>query len=109
LVPLGGNADEIHITTEELTELIHSETAWVEPRYFSEAQAKRRAVAGHNVLTTLPASERALIMWKVCCCEVFLTAERADEVHRTDASFMAFLPEFKRRVQEAGLTGGASA
>lgn len=109
LVPLGGNADEIHVTTEEHTDLIRSETAWVEPRYFSEMQAKRRAVAGHNVLTTLPASERALIMWKVRCCEVFLTAERADEVNRTDASFVAFLPEFQRRVQEVGLPGGATA
>lgn len=109
LVPLGGNSDEIHVTSEELADLVQSETAWIEPRYFSEVQAKRRAVAGHKVLTTLPASERSLIMWKVRCCEVFLSAERAGEVSRTDASFQEFCPDFQRRLQEVGRPDGAIA
>lgn len=106
LVPLSGNSDEIHITTEELTDLVRSETAWVIHRYFSEAQAKRRSIAGHKVLTTLPASERALVMWKVRCCEVFLKAERAEELSRTDLTVRAFYPEFQRRIDEGGLQDG---
>lgn len=100
LVPLGGDSEEIHVTTEELGEILKSETAWIEHRYFGQAQARRRAVAGHQVLTTLPAAERDLIMWKVCCCEVFLAAEREDEVSRTDASFTEFLPVFQQRIQD---------
>lgn len=100
LIPLGGTADEMHVTTEELNEILRSETAWVEHRYFGQAQAKRRAVAGHQVLTSLPVAERELIMWKVSCCEVFLAAEREGTVRRTDASFSAFLPTFQQGVQE---------
>jgi len=102
LVPLGINADEIHVTSEELADLVQSETAWIEPRYFSEVQVKRRAVAGHKVLTTLPASERSLIMWKVRCCEVFLSAERAGEVSRTDASFQEIFPDFRGDFKRRG-------
>lgn len=109
LVPLGGNSDEIHVTTEELTDLVRSESAWVEHRYFSEGQAKRRAIAGHKVLMTLPASEREVIMWKARCCEVFLSAERADEVSRTDRSFLAFSSEFERRLQGEGMPNGPKA
>lgn len=99
LVPLGDGAEEIHVTTDELIEILRSETAWVEPRYFSQVQAKRRALAGHKVLTALPEAEREVIMWKVRCCEVFLAAEREGVVSRTDASFAAFLPVFEQRVQ----------
>lgn len=100
LIPLGGNAEELHVTTDELNEILRSETAWVEPRYFGQLQAKRRAVAGHQVLTTLPATGRDLVMWKVSCCEVFLAAEHDGEVSRTDASFSVFLPTFEQRVQD---------
>ena len=105
LVPVGGNADEMHLTTNELNELLRSETAWVEHRYFGQAQAKRRAVAGHQVLTTLPEAERELIMWKVRCCEMFLAAEHDGEVSRTDASFSAFLPMFEKRVRDGAENG----
>ncbi|WP_136685474.1 Mu transposase C-terminal domain-containing protein [Falsirhodobacter xinxiangensis] len=100
LVPLGGSAEELHVTTDELNAILQSETAWIEHRYFGQGQARRRAVAGHQVLTTLPAAERDLIMWKVCCCEVFLAAERDGEVSRTDVSYAAFLPVYQLRVQE---------
>lgn len=98
LVPLGGNAQEMHVTTEELNSILDSETAWVEHRYFSQTGAKRRAVAGHKVLTALPDAENDLVMWKVTCCEVFLAAEREEEVNRTDASYSTFLPEFQQRI-----------
>lgn len=100
LVPLGGNAQEMHVTTEELHGILNSETAWVEHRYFSQTSAKRRAVAGHKVLTALPDVENDLVMWKVTCCEVFLAAEREEEVSRTDASYSTFLPEFQQRIQD---------
>lgn len=102
LTPLTDRGAELFVTADELSSLLQTEHAWVEAGYFGQAQAKRRSVAGHQVLTSLRDVERDLIMWKVRCCDVFLSAERNGEVKRTDKSFRKFRTEFTRRMHTAG-------
>ncbi|MES0863265.1 hypothetical protein ABLN87_12995 [Ruegeria sp. SCPT10] len=101
---LYGDGERVNLTHEELRQLIDEGTFSIEYGYFASRQVARRASAGRTLIDRLPQTEKWLVFWKELFVRLFLAAEAQNEVSRSEASCIKFIPELHRRVNKQILT-----
>ena len=109
LQPLYRDGNIIFLNHGELADLIDQQAATINHGYFGVRETRRRAHAGHLLLSKLSKSHQEDVNWKRLWCEVFLEAEQNNEVSRSDASFNSFKMVLLKRVFERASPDGRSA